>query len=104
MRDCPVVGFAAGCVFLLGALTVRPVSAQPAGACTTPGTERTREVGCYFTASEALGALGPGSGVLASVSVPESCRGGRRQRRAWHRRRIVWEGVALRDRGERLAA
>jgi quercetin dioxygenase-like cupin family protein len=33
-------------------------SAQIPGACTTPVTERASEVGCYLTATEALGTLG----------------------------------------------
>lgn len=59
MRNRSVVGFTAGFVSALGALVAAgPLSAQPRGACTTPVTERTSEAGCYFTASEALGALG----------------------------------------------
>jgi hypothetical protein len=33
------------------------VSAQPPGACNTPVSERTSEIGCYLTATQSLGLL-----------------------------------------------
>lgn len=46
------------CVMMLWALTAgRPASAQSPFGCNTPVSQRPSEVGCYFTASEVLGAL-----------------------------------------------
>ena len=46
-----------GLVLVL-ATTTGTASAQIPGACTTPANERATEVGCYLTATEALGTLG----------------------------------------------
>ena len=40
---------------LASASVPNTVSAQPPGACTTPVSERTSEVGCYLSATQALG-------------------------------------------------
>jgi quercetin dioxygenase-like cupin family protein len=51
----------AGSVMLLAWIT--PLVAQTPGGCNTPVSQRTSEVGCYFTASEDLGVI-PDKGVF----------------------------------------
>ena len=45
--------------FLLPATLATSAAAQSPGTCTTPVSERKGEVGCYLSASEPLGTLGP---------------------------------------------
>ena len=47
-------------LLVLAPIATAPASAQSAFGCNTPASQRPGEVGCYFTASEALGALGQG--------------------------------------------
>jgi quercetin dioxygenase-like cupin family protein len=47
-------------VIVMALATIEPVSAQAPGGCNTPVSQRTGEIGCYFTASEVLDALPPG--------------------------------------------
>lgn len=57
-------------------------SAQNPGACTMPVSERKSEVGCYLTATDALGALGPAPvfwylDVFPTRAAAEAARGPR---------------------------
>jgi quercetin dioxygenase-like cupin family protein len=58
MRIQSVLRRVAGVAWLLTSIAVvATVSAQPLGLCDTPASERTSEVGCYLTTTEALGVL-----------------------------------------------
>jgi quercetin dioxygenase-like cupin family protein len=63
--------------FLLSVLAIAPASAQ--SPCTTPATERTAEVGCYFTAAESLGVLPPHQIFWHLYSYPSSTAAERAQ-------------------------
>lgn len=58
MRIQRMLGKLAVTAWLLTSIAVvATVSAQPPGACNTPASERTGDVGCYLTATESLGVL-----------------------------------------------
>ena len=58
VRNRSGVSFTTAVVLAVAALMAPAKSSAQPPACTTPAAERTNEVGCYFTASEALGPLG----------------------------------------------
>lgn len=60
-RTCGSLGAIAWSVLTgLALVATDPVLAQAPGGCNTPVSHRPSEIGCYFTASEALGVVGQG--------------------------------------------
>jgi hypothetical protein len=54
-----LVGPIAGGTLVIALATIEPASAQVLGACNTPVSQRTGEIGCYLAAREVLDALPP---------------------------------------------